>query len=356
MPADSVGVVRDAGDMTRRRVLAVLVALVVVVAWHLSSAPPLSSGAAALPLAAPPGAAADSLIVEPDDGMSSIDDLLASPRRTLDLTMYELSDPTAESLLAADVARGVRVRVLLDGGFQRSRNTPAYDFLRGRGVQVFWSSRRYTVTHEKTFVIDGSTAVVMSLNFTAQYYATSRDVAVVDRDRHDAAAIERVFDADISGSATATPAADDLVWSPGQSAADLVALVRGAQRSIDVESEELSSQPVVSALVAAAGRGVRVSLAMTYQHDWAANLHRLAASGARVSVMRGETPLYVHAKLLVIDAGTQHGRGFVGSENLSDTSLLHDRELGIVLVTPSLVSRLGALVDRDVADGEPWPP
>jgi cardiolipin synthase A/B len=212
------------------------------------------------------------------------------------------------------------------------------------------------VTHEKTFVIDGSTAVVMSLNFTAQYYATSRDVAVVDRDRHDVAAIERVFDADISGSATATPAADDLVWSPGQSAADLVALVRGAQRSIDVESEELSSQPVVSALVAAAGRGVRVSLAMTYQHDWAANLHRLAASGARVSVMRGETPLYVHAKLLVIDAGTQHGRGFVGSENLSDTSLLHDRELGIVLVTPSLVSRLGALVDRDVADGEPWPP
>jgi phosphatidylserine/phosphatidylglycerophosphate/cardiolipin synthase-like enzyme len=310
---------------------------------------------ASLPLAAPRGAAGDSLIVEPDDGMSRIDDLLASPRRTIDLTMYELSDPTAESLLAADAARGVRVRVLLDGGFQRSRNTPAYDFLTGRGVGVFWSSRRYTVTHQKTFVIDGSTAVVMSLNFTAQYYATSRDVAVVDRDRHDVAAIERVFDADIRGSPTTTPAADDLVWSPGQSAADLVALVGGARRSIEVESEELSSQPVVSALVAAERRGVRVSLVMTYQDDWAANLHRLAAAGARVSVMRGETPLYIHAKLLIVDAGTQHERGFVGSENLSDTSLLHDRELGIVLVAPSLVSRLGALVDRDVADGEPWP-
>jgi phosphatidylserine/phosphatidylglycerophosphate/cardiolipin synthase-like enzyme len=349
-------VVLDAGDMTHRRVLAVVVVLVVVVAWHLSAAPPVSSGGvAALPLAAPPGAAGDSLIVEPDDGMSGIDDLLASPRRTLDLTMYELSDPTAESLLAADVARGVRVRVLLDGGFQRSRNTPAYDFLTGRGVQVYWSSRRYTVTHQKTIVIDGSTAVVMSLNFTAQYYATSRDVAVVDRDRHDVAAIERVFDADIRGSPTATPAADDLVWSPGQSAADLVALVEGARRSIDLESEELSSEPVVAALAAAARRGVSVRLAMTYQSDWVANFDRLTAAGVRVSVMRGETPLYIHAKLLIVDAGTPHGRAFVGSENLSATSLLHDRELGVVLVRPSLVSRLETLVDRDVADGEPWP-
>jgi cardiolipin synthase len=340
--------------MKHRRAFAAIVALGLVMAWHLSSGPPVTSGAAALPLGQPRGSAGDSLIVEPDEGMGRIDDLLASPRRTLDLTVYELSDPTAESLLAADVARGVRVRVLLDGGFQRSRNTPAYDFLRGRGVEVYWSSRRYTVTHEKTFVIDGSTAVVMSLNLTAQYYATSRDVAVVDRDAHDAAAIEAVFAADIRGSPTGTPAADDLVWSPGQSAADLVALVRGARRSLEVESEELSSESVVSALIEAARHGVRVSLAMTYQDDWATNLHRLAAAGARVSVMHGESPLYVHAKLLIVDAGTQHGRAFVGSENLSDTSLLHDRELGIVLVGSTLVSRLAALVDSDVTDGEPW--
>jgi cardiolipin synthase len=340
--------------MNHRRTSAAIVALGLVVAWHFWSGPAVTSGVSALPLSQPRAAAGDSLILEPDDGMGRIDDLLASPRHTLDLTVYELSDPTAESLLAADAARGVRVRVLLDGGFQRSRNTAAYDFLQGRGVEVFWSSRRYTVTHEKTFVIDGSTAVVMSLNLTAQYYATSRDVAVVDQDRRDATAIEDVFAADIRGSPTGTPAADDLVWSPGQSGADLVALVRGARRSIDVESEELSSESVVAALTEAARRGVSVSVAMTYQSDWAANLHRLAAAGARVSVMHGESPLYIHAKLLVVDAGTQHGRAFVGSENLSDASLLHDRELGLVLVEPKLVSRLAAVVDSDVSDGEPW--
>lgn len=322
--------------------------------WHLTARTAAGLGVAALPRAEPIGAAGDSLLVEPDDGMSRIDQLLGSPRRSLDMTMYELSDPTVESALARDAARGVRVRVLLDGGLERARNTAAFDFLRGRGVEVFWSSRRYFVTHEKTFVIDRAVAVVMSLNLTPQYYATSRDVAVVDQDRRDVAAIEQVFDADIRGVGTGTPAADDLVWSPRQSGADLVALVQGARRSIDVESEELSSEPVVAALAAAARRGVEVRLVMTYQAQWAAGFSRLAAAGAQVAVLHGETPLYIHAKLVVVDAGTPHGRAFVGSENLSDASLFHDRELGVVLVNPALVGRLGALVEGDLREGQPW--
>jgi phosphatidylserine/phosphatidylglycerophosphate/cardiolipin synthase-like enzyme len=151
----------------RGSLLAIVVVVVgLAIGWHLVSRPVQPSTVASLPLAEPSAAAGDSLVIEPDDGMGRIDDLLGSPRRTLDLTMYELADPTAESVLAADAARGVRVRVLLDGGYERRRNTPAYDYLRGRGVQVFWSSKRYAVTHEKTFVIDGTTAVVMSLNLT----------------------------------------------------------------------------------------------------------------------------------------------------------------------------------------------
>jgi phosphatidylserine/phosphatidylglycerophosphate/cardiolipin synthase-like enzyme len=73
-----------------------------------------------------------------------------------------------------------------------------------------------------------------------------------------------------------------------------------------------------------------------------------------VSVLYGEQPLYVHAKLLAIDAGLPDGRAFVGSENLSDASLLHDRELGIVLVAPDLVDRVDATIAGDLSDGRPW--
>ena len=55
-----------------------------------------------------------SLTVEPQDGMTPIYNFMSSARRSLDMTMYELSDPTAEQLLIADHDKGVRVRVLLD--------------------------------------------------------------------------------------------------------------------------------------------------------------------------------------------------------------------------------------------------
>lgn len=325
-----------------------------LLSWRLVGHAP-SSATAVLPVAEPAGAAADALIVEPDAGTAPIYALLSSPRGTLDMTMYELVDPTAESLLANDSARGVRVRVVLDHGLEQQRNQPAYDFLRSRGVEVAWSSGRYFATHEKAFVVDGETAVVMSLNLTNRYYATSRDMAVVDHDARDVAAVESVFDADLHGAATGTPAADDLVWSPGQSAADLVALIDGARHSIAMESEELSSQRVVDALVSAARRGVAVSIAMTYDADWLPGFDAIAAAGGDIGVLHGESPLYIHAKLLAVDAGVPGGRAFVGSENISDASLLHDRELGVVLVAPSLVHQVAAVVASDVSDGQLWP-
>jgi cardiolipin synthase len=342
--------------MRRRRggraAIAVL-AVVAVLAWRSVGHQPVAA-TAELPAAEPAGAVSDTLIIEPDAGFAPIYALLSSPRRTLDMTMYELVDPTAESILANDAARGVRVRVVFDSRLERQRNLPAYDFLRARGVTVAWSSPRYFATHEKTFVVDGATAVVMSLNLTDRYYATTRDAVVVDHDRHDVAAIEAVFDADLRGASTGTPAADDLVWSPGQSQADLVALIGEAQRSVAVESEELSSHAVVDALVGAARRGVAVSVAMTYSPDWVPALEAIAAAGGDVRLLHGESPLYIHAKLLAIDVGTPRARGFVGSENLADSSLLHDRELGVVLVAPRLVDQIATVISSDLSDGQRW--
>ena len=71
-------------------------------------------------------------------------------------------------------------------------------------------------------------------------------------------------------------------------------------------------------------------------------------------MLYGESPLYIHAKILAVDAGAVGGRAFVGSQNLSATSLERDRELGLVTLTPSLVERLSRLVRDDAAAGRAW--
>ena len=69
------------------------------------------------------------LLIEPGPGIGPIYKLITGARHSVDLTMYELADPAAEADLAADAARGVDVRVLLDQHLEKSANTGAYDYL-----------------------------------------------------------------------------------------------------------------------------------------------------------------------------------------------------------------------------------
>jgi phosphatidylserine/phosphatidylglycerophosphate/cardiolipin synthase-like enzyme len=327
--------------------LAVVVATALAAAGCGSSRP-----VAALPTLAT--GAGDTALVEPDDGYDTLYGWLGAARSTLDLTMYELVDDRALQVLEAIAARGVRVRVLLDQRLERRANLPAYLALRAHGVDVHWASGRYAATHEKAFVVDGRALVVMSLNLTSRYYATSRDVAVLTRSGPDVAAFQHVFDADWVGHTTSTPAGADLVWSPHQSQADLVALVDSARTSVWLESEEYAERDVLAAMKRAAQRGVDVRVAMTYQKDWAQNWNDLVAAGGHVTYFQGEHPLYIHAKVVVVDAGTSRLRVFAGSENLTNSSLNMNRELGIVLVGGTAAGRLASMVSGDLATGKPW--
>ncbi len=254
-----------------RWAIAVLVAVVAVAATRAVA----SSGQAA---AASTGL---TLITEPNAGMSLIYRLLEGAKHSVDLTMYELSDPTAEAALAADAARGVAVRVLLDQHYEQSANTPAFTYLEHHRVAVRWAPARYDLTHEKAAVIDGRTALVMTLNLTTEYYVTTRDFAVVDTESADVAAIETVFDHDWSNSAISAPDGSDLVWSPGAESA-LVGVIDSAHHSLLIENEEMDDPYITTPLENAARRGVSVDVVMTDSSEWKSAFAELSAAGVHV--------------------------------------------------------------------------
>jgi len=128
--------------------------------------------------------------------MEPIYSLMSSARHQLDMTMYELADPRAIDILEGDAARGVVVRVILDRDYAgASVNAAAEAGLASHGVQVHWAPAS-TIFHQKTFTLDDHTSVVMTLNLTSQYYASTRDFAVITTDDADVAAIEEGFDSD----------------------------------------------------------------------------------------------------------------------------------------------------------------
>jgi phosphatidylserine/phosphatidylglycerophosphate/cardiolipin synthase-like enzyme len=246
----------------------------------------------------------------------------------------------------------------LDRNREQYTNTPAYDYLTAHRVKVRWAPSSYDATHEKAVVVDpgypGQAALIMTLNLTSRYYATTRDFAVVDHDAADVAAIASVFNADYAGDLRApTPPGADLVWSPGSEPA-LLALIGSARHSLEVENEEMANAHVVSALTSAAKSGVATHVIMTYDSSYDSNFSKLEAGGVDIHLYPDDpSALYIHAKVIVVDAGTASGKAFVGSENFSTASMSYNRELGIVTNDPVIVNELAKTLGQDYDGAAP---
>ena len=100
---------------------------------------------------------------------------------------------------------------------------------------------------------------------------------------------------------------------------------------------------------------VRILLSTDTGSTGAAVNHLLAlkAWNLEIRVMPGQpsspdpsaaqTPLYMHGKQVIVDGA----QAFLGSENLTNTSLLQNRELGYLFTDPALVARLQATFEAD---------
>ena len=339
----------------------VCIAVVMLAVAGCKIDPPAAAGAdpastdSASPAAGPepgPGATrVGALIVEPASGFSPVYGLINGARHSIDVTMYEFADSTAEHDLAAAAKRGVKVQVILDKK-EKSVNSNAFKYFSSHRVKAVWSWSRFTYTHQKTLVIDGSKAVIMTANLTSKYYSTSRDFLVVDTGRADVAAITAVFDADFAHHAVTPGDGTDLVWSPTDSQRQLLALINGATSSLRIYSEEMGDTTVENALVRAAKRGVDVQVCGENEDgEYDSAYTKLARAGVHISYYSSSTGFYIHGKVVEADYGTGHARMFVGSENFSRTSLDDNRELGLIVSDPAVLSAMARTFAADFRNG-----
>lgn len=290
------------------------------------------------------------LIQEPDAGYSPIVGLISEATRSVRMTMYELSDPAAVEALVDAHRRGVDTEVILDAAFHgRTTNASAFGELSDAGVGVKWAPNG-VIYHQKTIIVDDVTAAVGTGNLTPRYYATSRDAWVLDTDPTDVAAIATTFDTDYTAAPSGRPPpatpAPHLIWSPGARAAFLQR-IDGAEQSVDVTSEELKDRPVISALTKAARRGVRCRIVLTENPAWANAVAEVSSAGCSVHLLPAtSTALYMHEKILLTDSTML----VIGSQNLSTTSLVENRELSLALdmsTAPDVLAAVAATFDAD---------
>ncbi|HZT95832.1 MAG TPA: phospholipase D-like domain-containing protein [Chloroflexota bacterium] len=289
------------------------------------------------------GLSSGSLLVEPNDGVTPLIKLIDHAQNRIFVSAYILSQKRIVRALDRAEAQGVDVLVLLDKTPFGITGQPEqmYSQLHAAGIGVQWSPAWFQFAHAKFMVLDDHTLVLSSANFTLAGFAHDRDFVLFDHSPADVREADNIFRADWDRIAPQLTDSNLLV-SPSNARSKLDQLIARAKHSLDLYSEEVLDAGIVARLARDARHGVRVRIIATTVSAAATRI--LAAAHARVkSGTASARSLYVHAKAIVVD----NRLAFLGSENISTTSLNDNRELGVVVRDPYVVGRLELTFSSD---------
>jgi phosphatidylserine/phosphatidylglycerophosphate/cardiolipin synthase-like enzyme len=301
----------------------------------------------------PPFAETDGVVglfVLPDDGHAPILAEIAAAQTSITLQIYLLTDEEVFAALANAADRGVRVRVLLEEDPFGGPGTEEETFARltRSGINVRWSDPAFRFSHVKTFVLDEHVAIIMNQNLTTSAFAQNREFFAITTQAAAVSQASAIFEADWNR--TGAEIDGPLIVSPTNSRPVLLDLIENATETLDLYAEVVRDGEVVAALIEAEDRGVDVRLIVSpdSEDDDHGRLERalLLQAGAEVRLARG---LYIHAKMILADKEML----YVGSQNLTATSLDDNREIGLLIADPHAIARVDSVFESDLATAIP---
>jgi phosphatidylserine/phosphatidylglycerophosphate/cardiolipin synthase-like enzyme len=297
-----------------------------------------------------------SLLVMPDMGMKPLLSAIQGAEKSIHIEIYMFTDHDQTAQLAQaliDRAKaGVDVRVMFDPhpytgkpqpGQPTNVNDPVMKALSAGGVKVKTANPKFTYTHEKAMVIDGTTAFIMTMNLTNSAFNKNREYAVVDGNPTDVAEVDRIFQADWNQQSV-TVQDPNLVVSPDNSRRQILNLIDSAKKTIVLQCEYLTDPQVAAHLGARAKAGVEVEVMLSNQPSNAQESKLLGDQG--VSKVEFIKKVTMHAKMIVVDAQ----EAYVGSENFTANSLDNNREMGILVQDKAAINTLITTANKDWAN------
>jgi len=297
-----------------------------------------------------------SLIVMPDDSAKPILAAIGGAKKSLRVKMFLFSDPSLLEAVIAARKRGIKVRIMLNPARRdgESENGESRKKLEAGGVDVIDSNPAYDVTHEKSMVVDDTTAFVKSLNWDTKNLTETRDYAIVTSHADEVAEIIECFEADWARKPFEGTENSHLIWCIGNGRDRIAQFIDDAKESIVLQNERYQDAVIVERLVRAARRGVKIHLMARPPHklkkdklvEAVGGLRILQDVGVKVHKLRH---LKLHAKMLLSD----QVRAIVGSINLAPGSFDSRRELAIEVRDEDVIEHLTKITHHDWKNSHP---
>ena len=297
-----------------------------------------------------------SLIVLPDDSAKPILDAINGATKSLRIKMFLFSDPSILKAVIDAQRRGVKVRVMLNPARRdgESENTESHKKLVAAGVEVIDSNPEYDVTHEKSMVMDDTTAFVNSLNLDTKNLTETRDYAIVTSHAHEVAEVIECFEADWHRKPFKGDEHSHLIWCCGNGRERIAQFIDEAKDSIFLQNERYQDPVIIERLVRAARRGVKVHIMARPPHkvkkgklvEEVGGMRTMKDVGIKIHKLKH---MKLHGKILLAD----DARAIVGSINLAPGSFDSRRELAIEVDDEHVVKRLSKIAHHDWEHSHP---
>lgn len=297
-----------------------------------------------------------SLIVLPEDSAKPILEAIAGAQKSLRVKMFLFSDPSLLTAVIAAHDRGVRVRIMLNPARRsgEEENQESREKLTKAGVEVIDSNPAFDLTHEKSMVIDDTTAFVKSLNWDTKNLTETRDYAVITTRKHEVQEIIDCFEADWHRKDFNGEPDSHLIWCKGNGRDRIAKFIDEAKHTLWLQNERYQDPIIIEHLVRANRRGVKIHLMARPLHklkkeklvEGVGGLRILDDVGVKIHKLKH---LKLHAKMLLADGL----RAIVGSINFAPGSFDSRRELAIEVHDDDVVDRLHKIVREDWEHSHP---
>jgi len=291
-----------------------------------------------------------SIIVLPDDTASEIIEAIDSAKESLLIKMFLFSDPSLINAVVAAKKRGVKVKVMLNPARKNGEeeNEVTRRILEEAGIEVRDSNPEFTITHEKSMVIDEKVAFIKSLNWETKNFTETRDYAIITYHPHEVKEVVLCFDADWHRKNFDPGENLNLIWCSNNGRKKIAKFIDEAKHTLFVQNERFQDLVIIERIIRAASRGVKVHIMVRPPHtlkkdkliEGVGGLRIMDDVGIKIHKLKH---LKLHGKMLLADGC----RAIVGSINLTPGSFDDRRELAIEVNDDEIIERLHNIVRFD---------
>jgi cardiolipin synthase len=291
-----------------------------------------------------------SIIILPDDTGQEIIDAISSASESILVKMFLFSDPGLIQAVIDAKNRGVKVKVMLNPirNNGEEENEETRKVLEEAGIEVRDSNPNFTITHEKSMVIDDKMAFIKSLNWETKNLTETRDYAIITYHPHEVKEIILCFEADWHRKNFDPGENMSLIWCSNNGRTRIARFIDEAKHTLFVQNERFQDLVIIERLVHAASRGVKVHVMARPPHtlkmeklvEGVGGLRIMDDVGIKIHKLKY---LKLHGKMLLADGC----RAIIGSINLTPGSFDHRRELAIEVHDAAVIERLQKIAHYD---------